>query len=62
MTTEDERFCAIDNTREFLKRIVLTRPVIAHRALREQAQALLRHYPGPADVEEMRRTKGQSHG
>ena len=53
MTLPDERYRAVKNTREFLMRVALGEFPRVPKAVRAEASALLRHYPGDYDLKEI---------
>ena len=55
MTLPDERYRSIKQTREFLQRLASGGYPRVPRAVREEAHALLRHYPGSFDLSELER-------
>lgn len=54
MTLPDERYRAIQNTRQFLQDLLDSKktPKVP-RSIRQHAYSLLRHYPGPWDLERL---------
>jgi hypothetical protein len=46
MTTEHERWLAVDNTREFLYSLLRANNHVP-KAVKEEAKCLLKHYPTP---------------
>lgn len=51
MTQPAERTAAMLQTRQFLQHLSIARVPRVPRAVREEARALLRHYPCIADIE-----------
>ncbi len=51
MTLPDERYRAVRSTAEFLQRLAGGEYPRVPKAVRSEAYALLRHYPGPWDLD-----------
>lgn len=51
MTLPDERYRAVERTREFLNRLAGGHYARVPKAVRQEALSLLRHYPGTWDMD-----------
>ena len=55
MTLPDERYRSVQQTRKFLIRLAGGEYPRVPKAVREEAKSLLRHYPGPFELDMIER-------